>query len=293
MNTQNTHKFFFKSISIALLVVFTLSCNQANLSEEVSIAESDVNYSYDGVEAKEMADESQTSENSEIEGSIIQDLKIIKTASIRFKVASVKNGTQQIKAMVNNYHGYISDMRYTNDLYSKENRFTIKVPKNNFDIMLDSVSTIAEFIDHIEVTSEDVTEKYMDIETRLKTKIEVKARYEEILRKNAKTVKDILVTEEKLRIIQEEIEVAQGKLKYMSSRVAFSTINVSLYETIEYKDEPEVYKRSFGSKITEALTHGWDLIKNLFLGLLYIWPLILLVTIVIFIIKKRRKNKKK
>src|SRR5690606_21198716 len=180
---------------------------------------------------------------------------------------------RSIKALVIGYEGYISNMRFSNNTYQKENSFTIKVPKNNFDKLMDSLSPVAEFIDHIEIASKDVTEEYMDVETRLKTKLEVKARYEEILRNNAKTVKDILETEEKLSIIQEEIEVAQGRLKYMVNRISFSTINVILYETVEYKEQPDVYKRTFGSEITEALSSGWNLIKNIFLGIIYIWPL--------------------
>ncbi len=293
MNTQNTQRFILKSITIVGILIFLISCkqnthNDQSFKETVSVAEAD--YGYDAVETEGTNINDGNKENST---SISQDLKIIKTANVRFKVKDVQKGTQQIKMLVNMYQGYISDMRMNNSLYQKENSFTIKVPKNHFDSLIDSVAEVAEFLDHIEITSKDVTEEYMDIETRLKTKLEVKARYENILRKNAKTVKDILETEEKLRIIQEEIEVAQGRLNYMSNRVSFSTINVNLYETVEHKDQPEVYKRTFGSKIIEALSFGWDLIKNLFLAFIYIWPIILFVIGGVFIIKKRKNNKNK
>ena len=291
MNTQNTLRFFLKSISITTLLLLVISCNQSgsNFKESVSVTEADINYAYEAVEAEETISQDDAVKKV---NSNLQDLKIIKTANVRFKVKDIQESAKQIKMFVDKTQGYISDMRFNNSLYRKENNFTIKVPKAYFDSLIDSVSQVAEFIEHIEVTSKDVTEEYMDVETRLKTKLEVKERYEEILRKNAKTVKDILETEEKLRIIQEEIEVAQGKLNYMSNRVSFSTLNVSLYETVEHKDQPEVYKRTFGSKIIEALSFGWDLIKNLFLGILFIWPLILIAMALIFMIIKRRRNKK-
>src|SRR5690606_16475199 len=292
MNTITFSKFLKSFIFISVLIL-SISCNKAEnsyLKEDISIAADgeEINSNYGAIE--ESSPGSTLNDDQTFE---IRDLKIIKTASVRFKVKSVQESTQIIKALVNDYEGYISNMRFSNNTYQKENSFTIKVPKNNFDKLLDSLSPVAEFIDHIEIASKDVTEEYMDVETRLKTKLEVKARYEEILRNNAKTVKDIHETEEKLRVIQEEIEVAQGRLKYMVNRVSFSTINVVLYETVEYKEQPDVYKRTFGSEIAEALSSGWNLIKSIFLGLIYIWPLILLIAGVIFFIRTRKKNKLK
>lgn len=292
MNTITFSK-LLKSFIFIYVLILSISCNKAENSyfkEDIAIAADgeEINSHYDAIE--ESGTGSTLNDDQTFE---IRDLKIIKTANVRFKVKNVQESTQTIKALVNDYEGYISNMRFSNNSYQKENSFTIKVPRDNFDKLLDSLSSVAEFIDHIEIASKDVTEEYMDVETRLKTKLEVKARYEEILRNNAKTVKDILETEEKLRIIQEEIEVAQGRLKYMVNRISFSTINVVLYETVEYKEQPDVYKRTFGSEITEALSSGWNLIKNMFLGIIYIWPLILLIAGVILFIRIRKKNKLK
>jgi len=45
--------------------------------------------------------------------------------------------------------------------------------------------------DYIKINTQDVSEEYVDLETRLKTKKEVEARYIEILRSKAKTLEDI------------------------------------------------------------------------------------------------------
>ena len=119
------------------------------------------------------------------------DLKIIKSATARYKVKNVKQATYKIKAIAQKHGAYISDLRFQNDLYKKENRFTIKVPQKYFDIVMDSVNAVVDFVEYENITTKDVTEEYIDLETRLKTKLEVKERYESILRKNAKTVEDI------------------------------------------------------------------------------------------------------
>jgi len=268
-------------ITLVCLAVF--SCNQGANSENFEMSKVDITDDYAAVEDREHKDF--LFNQSEIKAPT--DLKIIKSANVRYKVKSVKSSTQKIKQFSSMYSAYISDLRFENSLYSIENRFTIKVPKEYFDELLDSINGVVEFIEHENITTKDVSEEFVDLEARLKTKLEVKKRYETILRKNAKTVKDILATEEKLRIIQEEIESAQGRLKFLSNKVAYSTIQVDLYETVEYKEEPENYSKTFLAKTKEGFSFGWDIVQGLILGIIHIWPLVLLGLLVFLYLKKR------
>ncbi|MFD0862744.1 DUF4349 domain-containing protein [Sungkyunkwania multivorans] len=220
---------------------------------------------------------------------LLSNLKIIKNAQCRFKVADIDSAVQKARAIVTQHGGYISDMRYQHTNYHLENRFTVRVPQEDFEPVMQQLITLAEFVDFNNVTTKDVSEEYIDLQTRLKTKQEVKARYDEILRSKAKTVEEVLLTEEKLRVLQEEIEAAQGRLKFLSNKVALSTIQVDLYAAVAHKAEPEVYTQTYGSKMKESLSFGWELLSNLFLGLLYIWPFILLTTGIILFFRFRKK----
>ena len=220
-----------------------------------------------------------------------EDLKIIKTGKVRYQVKNVEESTDQIKKIIKSIGGYISNLQFQNNRYSLENKFTVKIPQKYFDLVLDSINNSVEFIDYENISTRDVTEEYMDLEARLKTKLEVKTRYETILRKQAKTVKEILETEEKLGDIQEEIEAAQGKLKYLKNRVAYSTITIELYEKVEYKEEPISYEKSFWSKAKEGFSNGWTLISILAIGIINIWPLILFGSLLFFFLRRKFKKK--
>jgi hypothetical protein len=202
----------------------------------------------------------------------------------------VKIATGQIRRIVLQYDAYISDLRYENNLYQKQNRFTIKVPQQHFDIIMDSIGKVVEFVEYENITTKDVTEEYIDLQGRLATKLEVKKRYEEILRKNARTVEDILKTEEKLRVLQEEIESAQGRLKYLTNKVAYSTIQIDLYETVEYTEEPTSYKKTFGDKSKDALSFGWKMIESILLFFIHIWPLLLLGIVLVVVLRRWLKK---
>ncbi|WP_108866621.1 DUF4349 domain-containing protein [Aquimarina aquimarini] len=218
--------------------------------------------------------------------------KIIRNANCRIKVKNVEKATKLARKVALDYLGYVSDERFTNTNYTKENHFTIRIPKNEFNIVLDSICGLAEFVDYKNITTVDVTEEYIDITTRLKTKQEVKERYETILRTKAKTVEDILKTEEKLSKIQEEIESAQGRLNYMRNKVSYSTIQVDLYETIIPKEEPDTYEPDFLNKAKKGMSFGWSIIENLILLLFYIWPFLIVGTVIFIYFKWIRKAKK-
>ncbi|WP_346881588.1 DUF4349 domain-containing protein [uncultured Algibacter sp.] len=284
-------KILFK-FSIINFILFTcIACNQRqNYKEQISVKTAEINENFESV-STDQSQKNILSNNASV-NVIPKNLKIIKSAQAKYKVKNIKIATHQIKQIAYKYNAYISDLRFENNLYKKENRFTIKVPEQYFDAVMDSISIFSEFIDYENITTQDVTEEYLDIQTRLNTKLEVKKRYETILRKNAKTVEDILATEDKLRIIQEDIEASQGRLNYLTNKVSYSTIQIDLYETVDYKEEPKTYNKSFWSKITDGLSAGWKSLEYIFIGLIYVWPLIIIGIIVFVLIKKRLKNKK-
>ncbi|WP_299622187.1 DUF4349 domain-containing protein [uncultured Tenacibaculum sp.] len=269
---------------LLLSQVFACSDKSSSYNENISVSESFAKESdlkafssTEGIKSKPTSEDIQK-----------QKLKIIKKGELKLKVKDVKETTEQIKVLIGKYNAYVSNLRYENTSYRHQNNLTIKVPKAHFDALIDSISTYAEVLDYENVSTQDVTEEYLDIETRLATKLQVKERYETILKKKAKTVEDIIYAEDKLGYIQEEIEAAQGRLKYLSNRVDFSTIQVILYKEITYKGT-KIKGKNFGSKFIDALSFGWTFLENLVLTLIHIWPIIVLTIVGILLYRKRKK----
>ena len=96
-------------------------------------------------------------------------------------------------------------------------------------------------------------------------------------------MEDILNAEEKIRIIQEEIESIEGRIKYINNKAALSTIHINIYQEVTYVAKPTVYKKSFLTRVKEGATNGWELILSIVVGLVNIWPLILgLIGVLLF-----------
>ncbi|WP_225037032.1 DUF4349 domain-containing protein [Winogradskyella sp. SM1960] len=269
-------------LKLCVMAILFVACNHSESSKNFALKGVDVETDFGAIETDDEESNKPLPE--------LKNLKIIKSANVRYKVKDVKRATEVVKQISQAYNSYISDLRFENNLYKKENRFTLKVPVRDFDVIMDSISSVAEFIEYENITTKDVTSEFIDVEARLKTKLEVKERYESILRTKAKSVKDLLDVEEKLRHIQEEIESSQGQLKYLTNKVAFSTIQIDLYETVEYIEEPEHYKKTFFAELKEGFTSGWEVLKLFFIGLVYIWPFMIIGIIAFILIKKRVKK---
>ena len=84
------------------------------------------------------------------------------------------------------------------------------------------------------------------------------------------------MAEEQIRVLTEEIEVKEGRMRYLQDRVGLSTLTLSIYQEVEYIATPEVYKKTFLNKIKEGFLNGWDIVIGILLGLINIWPLVIL-----------------
>lgn len=273
---------------ILIFLVFVTSCNHSPeyVDENTSIPIESTG------ETPAFKSVTNTLENNEPK-QIQEQVKIIRNASLRMEVKDIEEATRIARRYTSQYAGYVSDERMKNTYYSKENRFTIRVPQEYFDVLMDSISSLSNQIDSKNVSTIDVTEEYVDIQSRLLTKREVKKRYEDILRSKAKTVKEVLQAEEKIRILQEEIEVAEGRLRYMTTNVSYSTIQIDVYETIPETDDSRDEKPSFWEEIKDSLRFGLSLIEGVVLFLLHIWPItIIALTLGVSIFRKRKSRRK-
>lgn len=218
------------------------------------------------------------------------DKKIIKRAQIGFEVSNYGEEINRIKTLVSKYQGYISSENEESSNYRVGNSLTIRIPAQGLDKFIDELTTGPEKLDYKRVTAQDVTEEYVDIRARLKTKREVEARYSEILKK-AKTIEEILRVENQLRAIREEIEAKEGRLKYLENLVGMSTVDLEVYQKLEYKYIPEKGK-SFWARMAKSLDQGWKGLLSFIVGFTNLWPFWLILVGVFFIARRALRKLK-
>lgn len=214
--------------------------------------------------------------------------KIIKEATLRFETNNLETSFNQIQKAAIINKARIINYSEGKDFATVFRNLTVKVPSQNFDRFISDISKGVSYFEVKSISADDVTEQFIDLTTRLKTKRKLEERYLEILKK-ANKVSEILEIEEQISTIREEIEAKEGQLKYLESRVSESTITIEFYKTIA---EKEGVKISYGSKLWTAIKSGFFSLSDLLISLLSIWPFVILFCILAYFIRRRLKRKK-
>jgi hypothetical protein len=222
------------------------------------------------------------------EGVAYPEQKIIKNANLRFETEDLSSTAETISKAVKKYHAQTQSDAESKTDYELKRNMTVRIPARNFEAFMADISKGVKYFDTKEISSEDVTEQYFDTEARIKAKKVLEQRYLELIGK-AKKVSEILEIEKELSAIREEIEAKEGQLRFMKSRIALSTINIEFYKTLAEQPDATV---SYGSKMWNAIKSGFNGISSFFIGLLYIWPFILIFVIAFLIVRKKLKKKR-
>jgi hypothetical protein len=221
----------------------------------------------------------------------VRQQRIIYTAAARARVEKLDSALARVIRQVTRSGGYLSSQHRTNSTYEHTAQLSIRLPADQLNGALEFLPQIAAEIDYQNLDSRDVTAEWLDLESRLQTKRDVRDRYIDILRNRAQKVEDILNAEDKIRVITEEIEAKEGRLRYLRDQVSLSTLTLELYETVEYRSTGPTVTRGFGSKFLDSLAFGGQMVQDILLGLVAIWPLLILGGLVFFGVRRWRKRK--
>ena len=214
--------------------------------------------------------------------------KIIKSGTIEFEASNINAARKRILQSLKKYGGYVDEDNQTinSDINRKEYNLKISIPAKYFDFLVDSVSASADKIDTKNISITDVTTRYIDMKTRLDNKKILENRYLELLKKGTK-ISDLLEIENKLTEIRSDIESAQGQLNYLNKQVAYSSLDITFYTKATTQNVDD----RFTNKFETSINAGWVFIKNVFFGIISIWPLLIIIGIVYFIFKNSRKRR--
>lgn len=217
--------------------------------------------------------------------------KIIKNGEMTVQVGDITKSQSQIQSIVKKNQAYIQKETFRNSDMRDEMEFTIRVPHQQFESLINSFSDGFGTVTAKNIYSDDVTEDYVDISIKLENKKIYLEKYRDML-KSAKSTSDMLEIQENIRTLEDEIDVSEGRLKFIDDRVKYSTLNLTLFK--EKVRSSTTSKVGFGSRFADSLTEGWNGLVALLLGVISLWPLLILVPIGIVIWRKwwSRKNKK-
>jgi hypothetical protein len=156
---------------------------------------------------------------------------IVKNADLQLTVENTDVAIDRLTQIVGDVGGYIVSSRvwYQSwlDVDYKYASVTLGVPVDEFESAMRRLRDIALTVDDERAGGQDVTDEYVDLESRLRNLEATRDRIRTFL-DQAKTVEEALKVNEELKAVEAEIEAVQGRMNYLFDRSSYSTITVEL-----------------------------------------------------------------
>ena len=142
-------------------------------------------------------------------------------------------------------------------------KLVIRVPSGQFNSALEQIEKLATNLPERNVTGQDVTEEFIDLEARIKTQKALELQFLDIM-KQARKVDDALEVQRQIADVRTEIEKLEGRKRFLESKSSLSTITVNIHTPT-----PIVVSASgFTHTIREALSDSIDVATGIVLFVL-------------------------
>ena len=209
--------------------------------------------------------------------------KIIKNGSLGILVKDAEETAYDVQTIGEDLDGFVeSSQIYEVSVGTKAARVRIRVPSGKFEEAMTRIKELAVKVESENESTSDVTERFVDLEARLKSGKAEEEQYLKIMDR-ADTVEEVLNVTSRLSAVRSRIEVIEGQLKYLESQVDMSVIDVTLtaeaeIEVFGIQWRPlYIVKKAFRSML-EGLTGYVDAV----IGFVFVLPIMALWGISIF-----------
>ncbi|NCD22324.1 MAG: DUF4349 domain-containing protein [Spartobacteria bacterium] len=203
-------------LCLALLATGCISHKKSRQAMEMAPMEDHVVVGYDASGSPLYANESAGD-------AVGENRLMVWTGDLTLETADVANAADRAIAIAHRSGGYLesrSDSTYSGTTLK------LRIPAQAFTNAIGALETLGDVAGR-RLSSEDVTEPYVDVEARLKNKLVLRDRLRQLL-DQATEVKDILAIETELNRVQGDVDSMEARLKSLKGRVDYAALHLHL-----------------------------------------------------------------
>lgn len=260
---------------------------------------------YDGAGTRAAGSMSDIAEEeiAEVDTSIVdearENVKRIYSGNLQLESVDFDGSMKKIQTLVEDSGGYFQE----NEIYSRDSSWgssrsfreaymRARIPAARFEDVVEALSEGDGFtVTRRSISSEDVSEQYYDIETRLEAARSEVERLTDLM-DQAKDVSDVIAVEEALSDATYKLERLQGQINGLDSRIEYSVLSINLTEVTALTMTATA--AGYGSKLLESLSSGFtsgvEFLGELLLAIAGNWLiLVLLLCVLLLVIRFGKK----
>ena len=186
---------------------------------------------------------------------IEQGRRLTKEAQLNIRVEDLSQSEISLAELTESYNAWLASTIIAENIHT----YTVRVPSETYEAMLSDLAALGRTLRRSE-TTEDVTLRYYDLESRLATQQELLRTFQSYLAR-ASNIDEIMIVERRIAELQREIDQSGTQFRNLVSRIDYSTIYLNIHgplSAVSYS-RPTIRERlgeffnSFGEVASSAL----------------------------------------
>ncbi len=158
--------------------------------------------------------------------------KLIRTVDLELRVDDTEAVAERVQTLAGEVGGYVASA----SAYRREQllyyQITIKVPAERLDAVVDEIKALAVEVLRERLQTEDVTDRFVDLEARLRTLRATETELQALLADSrGQKAEDVMAIYGHLTEIRTRIEQLQAQLNTLANQTTYSTVNLELTPT--------------------------------------------------------------
>lgn len=177
---------------------------------------------------------------------------IIRTGDATIEVDSLEAGMAAVRSLAERLGGYLANSSVqVGRERTHSATLQLKIPAARFDEALSGLQPIGK-LESTNVVAEDVGEEFVDVSARVANARRLEQRLIELLATRTGKLSDVLAVERELARVRGEIDRNEGRLRYLRTRAAMSTLSVTVHEPV-----PILGEQGSGGVIAQSFQQSW------------------------------------
>ena len=192
-----------------------------------------------------------------------QPTMVIRTGQAFIEVEKVDAAMLKVRQLAAQVGAYVANSSMSGGRDQiRQATVELKIPAAKYDEAVGSLSSIGK-VETVNSNAQDVGEEFVDITARVNNSRKLEERLLNLLATRTGKLADVLRVERELARVREEIERYEGRLRYLSTRAAVSTLNITIHEPA-----PILGSDPGQNPIAAALRRAWRNFVGLVAGLI-------------------------